>query len=178
MRTNKEIFDSETENCYAKNIMSIVVLAMVIIVAAVYLFSGKVQRKENKDEFRNQISKFNKDIEIPEKFPKDLPVAELNLIEAYSRDKDTKDIVTVFDSKKPAKENYDYYLNYMKTSGWTIDDAIELKDSFPAGISARKENFFINMAFEPKENNISKITISSKLIKPINNIDFKGMKLK
>lgn len=160
------------------NIYYAIFLATALVVAGFFIFKNKApQEQEDIKTFSDELSSSGKNIEIPKKFPKDLPVAEANLIEAYTRDPDTKDITTIFDSRKSAKENYDYYLNYMKMSGWQIDDAIELSGASPAGISSRKENFFVNMAFEPKENNTSKITISSKLIKPIDNIDFRGLKL-
>lgn len=155
----------------------IILIIAVILIGAVYYFSIKFKKEETKT-FSDELSSSGKNVEIPENFPKDLPIVESNLIEAYTRDQDTKDITTVFESRKSAKENYDYYLNYAKTNGWQIDDAIELNNGSIFGISARKDNFFLNMSFEPKENNISIITTSSKLIKPTNaNIDFKGLKL-
>lgn len=176
--------EQKTESFISDKI-KITAVVVIIAVLGIVFYAARVGRRpeQGKQEIKNvrtfseEIYASGKDIEIPDKFPKSLPVPELNLIDAYIRNPDTKDITTVFESRKSAKENFDYYLDYARASGWQIDDIVEPNGGAISGISARKDNFFLNMAFEPKANNDSQIRISSKTIKPVNNIDFRGLKL-
>ena len=142
------------------------------------IFSDKLKRDSVKT-FSGAVSVSGKNVEIPDKFPKNLPIVESNLVEAYERNTETKDIDTIFESKKTAKENFDYYLNYFKKNNWQIDEAREINENKPGKILASKDGFVITLVFEPKENNASKITISSTTIntKQLENIDIKGLRL-
>ena len=141
---------------------------------------GEMSGRENTKTFSEELSTSGKNIEIPEKFPKDLPIVESSLVEAYIRNPETKDIDTIFESKKTAKENFDYYLNYFKKNSWQIDEAREINENKPGKILTSKDGFVITLVFEEKENNGSKITISSTTIntKQLENIDIKGLRLK
>ena len=161
-----------------KNIVTIVILIIVLLVGGFFVYKNQTSVKVK--TFSDEISTSGKNIEIPEKFPKDLPIVESSLVEAYIRNPETKDIDTIFESKKTAKENFDYYLNYFKKNSWQIDEAREINENKPGKILTSKDGFVITLVFEEKENNGSKITISSTTIntKQLENIDIIGLRLK
>lgn len=116
--------------------------------------------------FSDLLLKTNKSLKLPKNFPQDLPIiAGADLIQAYTRDFNVQDITAIFDSKKSAKENFDFYLDYGKNNGWQIDEAREAKDGKPAKLLLKKDNLIITLVFEEKDSKASKITISSTTLK-------------
>lgn len=148
-----------------------IIIFLSIFLFTFLLFAGltlmkKISRKarEKPSELSALLLKQNEKMEFPKKFPADLPLEEVNLIESYTRDEATKDITAVFESKKSVKENFDYYLNYGKTNGWQIDEARQVGDGVLGKILLRKDNIIITLLFETEDGQNSKITISSTSI--------------
>lgn len=147
-----------------KQITFIIAVALLLI-GLVWLIGGKEnwQGKKNLIYLSALLEKENIKIAMPEGFPKNLPLIEpANISRAYLRDEPAKDITIEIESKKSAKENYDYYLNYGRKNNWQIAEARKANDTSAGKLLLRKENLTLSFSFtDKKEKGGSEIIISS-----------------
>ncbi|MBI2459335.1 MAG: hypothetical protein HYV53_02150 [Parcubacteria group bacterium] len=144
----------------AAGLLAFVAFFIGLALLAGWLVNKQTENRKNIKSFSALLSEGNWKIETPDKFPKDFPLPESKLIYAYSMNSQTKDMMAVFESKKSAKENYDFYIDYAKDNNWTIDEAREPTDTKAAKILLRDKHITITVALE-KNKNGSQITIFS-----------------
>lgn len=148
-----------------KQIGIIIIASLVfigIIVGVKVFYKSQFIKKENLVNLSALLEKENKKMEMPIGFPKDLPILEPNnILQAYIRDQQTKDITVAIDSKKSVKDNFNYYLDYGKKNGWQINEARNITDKLPGKLLLRKDKLTLSFSFKDKAKGGSEVIISS-----------------
>lgn len=162
-----------------KSKKSILIIGLFFLAVIAVLFFAANDEPEKKTVSFSDLAADKIDVKIPASFPQDVTFVNARLLDFYRREQKTGDITAVVGSGWPAENNFAYYLDYGKKTGWQIIEARELSQNIPAKLLLKKENFIISLAIEKADNSNSIITISSTSIIKTDSpkLDLKDFKL-
>lgn len=153
----------KTKSGSNKNIISVAVLIVVLLIGGFFVFKNKVgteppNQSENvpKTVVTPEVVRIPEDRlqkELPVDFPKEMLFnGKIRTIESYgegyAQNPNIKQATTKFNSSKSMQENYDFYLKWAKDNKWEITNS-PIQDNL-ASLYGQKNQAILNIVITPK----------------------------